>query len=187
MKKNKKKTADKNFCEVCGLREEWKETSEEGVKKREDFLKKLEDLDLREKNGYIKNLNIHVSEFIKVFEGGAPPSAKGTEPLQSRTSTVTSSSEFLFCSVDSKKWTKKGLHCKDFQLKLEPMERRDFLSIHAARKISRTQNKLLLLGIIVSIFGLVIILYGTEIKNFFENLFRLIFFRETVSPSQLFR
>jgi len=183
MKKNKKKKPEKNFCEVCGLRAEWKGIPGEDEKNREDYLKKLAEYGLQQKDGYIKNLNIFVSDIVKVSGSGAPLSAKNMGPPLS----VKSSSDFLFCSVNSKKWREKGYHCKDFQKKLEPMKLPDYISIFNANKISRTQNKLLLLGIIVSIFGLVFILYGTEIKNIFENLFRLIFFRETVAPSQLFR
>jgi hypothetical protein len=80
-----------------------------------------------------------------------------------------------FCAVRSKKWNKYGRKCKDFELKLDLMTLPEYVSIYTAQKISRTQNKLIWIGIVVSMLGLFFVLFSSEIKDFLGRLFSCIF------------
>ena len=138
MKKSKNTT--KNFCDLCGLKIISKEYSNGDKKQNEKFFENIANLGFRKKGRFAR----HISD-----SNDSSPDLNFVE----------------FCAIGSRKWIKNGIRCKDFHLKLPTMVLSDSIAIYTAEKIARSQNKLIWIGIIVSILGLFFVLFGAEIKK----------------------
>ena len=147
----KKEKKEKNFCDACGLYKVLKACSDEEGKKNEEYFKKLEDLGIRAKKKFGRDMS--------AIGGGF----------------VTSK----FCVLSHKIWIKKGKRkilwmekrCKDFQPRLPSLELSDYVSFHTTNKNSRTANCLAIIVILIAGAGLLLIIFATEIKCFLKNLF----------------
>lgn len=138
----------RNFCEVCGMKIKVLEPSSEEVEKAEGFFNKLSALGIRDDKRYLRNATLCI--------GSSPSFAE-------------------FCAIGSPKWTETGDGCRDFQLKLGSLSMSNYIAIHTSKIIARSQSKLLKGGLWVSVIGLFILIFTTDIRSFLISLFKPIF------------
>ena len=147
-KKDKIKKKYKNFCYACGLYLSLEASSTEADKTIEKYFKRLQDLGIRAKGKFSREI-IEAKRTSKFCVLGNKIRAKKGKR------------KFL--------WMEK--RCRDFQPKLPTLKTSDYIAFHISNKNSRKTNRLAAFALIIAIIGLAFILFGSEIKSFLKNLF----------------
>jgi len=132
-KKKKAKIIKKNYCDFCGLLMQKTIRSKKELEELSTLFSKLIKLGFQEK-GYMRKI---------IFRRG-----EGTFPHYQD-----------FCAIGSKKWINAGNKCKDFQLKLKPLNLSDYISLYAAKIISRTSNNLAKVALFIALLSLIIAIF----------------------------